>query len=229
VKKPEIVITKNGPYEIAQDIRLNQAIIATDDRGDSVGWEKGREYAAQEEDYHLCRCGRSANKPYCDGTHKDIHFRGRESADRAPYAENAEMLTGPTLDLMDDSSLCIGARFCDRGDKVWRLVEESAEPEKRRQAIEEACNCPSGRLTAVEKNGKMLEPKLEKEISLIEDPCANSRGPLWIKGGLTVEGAGGEKYETRNRMALCRCGESGNQPYCDGTHYECNHMRGLDK
>lgn len=24
----------------------------------------------------LCRCGGSANKPYCDGTHKQIHFEG---------------------------------------------------------------------------------------------------------------------------------------------------------
>jgi len=24
----------------------------------------------------LCRCGASKNKPYCDGTHKEIDFRG---------------------------------------------------------------------------------------------------------------------------------------------------------
>lgn len=25
---------------------------------------------------HLCRCGASKNKPYCDGTHARIEFRG---------------------------------------------------------------------------------------------------------------------------------------------------------
>jgi len=28
----------------------------------------------------------------------------------------------------------------------------------------------------------------------------------------------GFDYEVRNRMTLCRCGESQNKPFCDGTH-----------
>ena len=28
----------------------------------------------------------------------------------------------------------------------------------------------------------------------------------------------GHTWEVRNRVTLCRCGHSGNKPFCDGTH-----------
>ena len=43
-------------------------------------------------------------------------------------------------------------------------------------------------------------------------------GPLWVTGGIAVEGADGETYEVRNRATLCRCGASKNKPFCDGEH-----------
>jgi hypothetical protein len=112
---------------------------------------------------------------------------------------------------------------------VWGLVERSDIPQNKMLAVEEACDCPSGRLTVVDTDGGHIEPQLAPGISAIEDPINNCRGPLWVKDGIAVEGANGEKYEVRNRVTLCRCGESKNQPYCDGNHYNCQHMQGLDK
>ena len=41
---------------------------------------------------------------------------------------------------------------------------------------------------------------------------------IWVKGGIRIEGADGRSYEIRNRVTLCRCGQSSNKPFCDGTH-----------
>jgi CDGSH-type Zn-finger protein len=45
-------------------------------------------------------------------------------------------------------------------------------------------------------------------------------GPLFVSGGIEIERTSGELLETRNRVTLCRCGQSGNKPLCDGTHFE---------
>ena len=41
-------------------------------------------------------------------------------------------------------------------------------------------------------------------------------GPLLVRGRLSIKTPEGELQETR--VALCRCGQSGNKPFCDGTH-----------
>lgn len=224
----QIRITKDGPYELIGDIEIDQAIIQSDENGGSTGWKKGAAYPEREKPVYLCRCGHSRDKPYCDGSHDDAGFCGHEHANRAPYSESAQLIDGETVNLMDDQSLCIGARFCDVGESVWGYVEKSATPGYAEKAAFEACNCPSGRLTVVDAEGKGIEPKLEQSISLVEDPVNDCRGPLWVKGGIEITGCNGEHYETRNRVTLCRCGESKNQPYCDGNHYNCEHMQGLD-
>ena len=91
------------------------------------------------------------------------------------------------------------------------------ELERKNLEIKQACDCPSGRLTACE-NGKDIEPKFEKSIGVIEDPESGVSGPLWIRGGIPVESASGEQYEVRNRVTLCRCGKSKNKPFCNGSH-----------
>lgn len=228
--KKKIRILPKGPYEVTSDTPLNQMFIEPDAKGDSKAWKEGKTYpASQEETYHLCRCGHSKNKPYCDGTHKETHFDGKEVADKAPYDKQAKRYRGDTVDLLDQESLCAVARFCDRGENAWTYAVASSQPGFEELAIYECECCPSGRLTIQRKDGTKVEPELPEEISLIEDTPNNVRGPLWVRGGIELEGADGKSYEVRNRMTLCRCGESSNMPFCDATHLSCEHMKGQDE
>jgi 3-phenylpropionate/trans-cinnamate dioxygenase ferredoxin subunit len=56
-----IQATKNGPYLI------NGALTLKDGDGNTV--------PTKTERIALCRCGGSANKPFCDGTHKKVNFQ----------------------------------------------------------------------------------------------------------------------------------------------------------
>jgi len=43
-------------------------------------------------------------------------------------------------------------------------------------------------------------------------------GPLFARGELAIEGAPDDMPAVRFRAALCRCGQSKNKPFCDGSH-----------
>lgn len=215
--KPRVKVQEKGPYLVTGNVPLREMTIGADEEGFSERWIEGKEYP-HGETYVLCRCGKSNKKPFCDGSHVKAHFKGAETATRAPFDEQASKIEGPKLDLLDAPDLCAFARFCDRGKDVWTYTRGSDDPEEKRLAVEEVSNCPSGRLVSVEKKGKRHEPKLEPSIGVVEDPQMECSGPLWVRGGVEVVGANGEPYETRNRVTLCRCGKSGNTPFCDGTH-----------
>ena len=61
-RKPAIIASKNGPHYVMGFIKL-----------------KDDDNAPQStEHYTLCRCGKSKNKPFCDGMHKDTGFKDNE-------------------------------------------------------------------------------------------------------------------------------------------------------
>jgi len=231
-KKYMVTILKDGPYLVSGNLPLVKEIIVTDDEGIPVDYAKGERYPEQEK-YSLCRCGRSGKPPYCDGTHDRTGFDGTETASRESYLEQAGEIPGPDLDLTDAEELCAIARFCDRAGGVWGLTEDSDDPESRAIAIEEACNCPAGRLVAWDKDtGKPFEIRFKPGISLVEDPGQHVSGPLWVKGGVPIVSSDGAQYEIRNRVTLCRCGASSNKPFCDGSHISVGFSDGdgsLDK
>ena len=140
--------------------------------------------------------------------------------DRPSMAEARQVAcyAGPTLKLKDAAALCSAARFCHKGGGTWELTHHSDDTKARELAIEEACECPSGRLVTWDKSGKVIEPDLEPSIGLIADAQARKMGPIWVRGGIPIESADGFTYEIRNRVTLCGCGKSSNKPFCDGSH-----------
>lgn len=71
---PTIRLRKNGPYVVdGEDVRV-------------VDWN-GVEYVVDRQPIALCRCGGSARKPFCDGSHAR---RGFEAAEGAEAAEDRD-------------------------------------------------------------------------------------------------------------------------------------------
>ena len=64
-----IKVRLNGPYRVDSD----EVTI--------IDWE-GREYEVPPGPVALCRCGASANKPFCDKSHATIGFRAAEPGGR---------------------------------------------------------------------------------------------------------------------------------------------------
>jgi CDGSH-type Zn-finger protein len=166
------------------------------------------------EAYSLCRCGASANKPFCDGAHKNIEWDPAETADRRPTAERQTTYAGDGFAITDDKSLCWHAGFCVREyGHVWDLTAAASTDGDKQQIQAMVQSCPTSRLQYQEPAGSdPIEPELDQRIAVIDD------GPLYLQGGIPVESADGESYETLNRVSLCRCGASANKPYCDGAH-----------
>lgn len=219
-KTPRIRILANGPYIVTGDIPLFE--LSIESKGNGYIYRQGRVFPRQDQ-YLLCRCGKSRNMPFCDGMHLKKLFNGVETASRQPYIEQADKLEGPTLDLTDSENLCAFARFChsDEGN-VWELTRKSDDPSLKEVAVKTAEDCPAGRLIAWDKaTGKAFEPKFQPSIVLIQDPERDCSGPIWVRGGIQIEAADRYEYEVRNRVTLCRCGESHNKPFCDAAHVSC--------
>lgn len=116
-------------------------------RGDILVKDSAGETIVEDTRIALCRCGGSANKPFCDRSHEDIAFTDPG-------------LLGEGLVKKTDSTLT-------EGDQL--------------------------------------------EVS----PSHN--GPLILRGKFCLIGAEGEE-RVGEVVALCRCGQSGNKPFCDGSH-----------
>lgn len=51
----------------------------------------------------------------------------------------------------------------------------------------------------------------------------NNNGSLKIEGEIEIYDGAGNQYDLAGRttIGLCRCGQSNNKPFCDGSHARC--------
>ena len=224
---PMIRINKNGPFTIIGFVPLYKETIISDMFGVAQEWRTDFRFP-DKQNRSLCRCGKTTKNPYCDGSHTSSGFDGTEKGDYSLYHDKAEKFEGADITLLDRKDICADARFCDQAGGTWKLVDQSSDPTSKKIALEETFQCPSGRLVMQDKkSGEDTEPALEKSISIVEDPGAEASGPLWVKGGIPIQSSEGVLYETRNRVTLCRCGNSENKPFCDGKHIVCKFNDGM--
>ena len=211
----QIAIADGGPYLVSGGVPITSKAPIMSEHGEPLTWKTTTADAAEiKERVALCRCGASDNKPYCDGSHARVEWDGTDNAPDGAYDERAKSYGGEGFEVFDDRPICVHAGFCgNRVTNVWKMAAKAGDSRIRAEAMSMVERCPSGALTyAVD--GETNEPDLPSEVAVIPD------GPLWVSGGIEVTRADGSTLENRNRVTLCRCGQSGSKPLCDGSHKE---------
>ena len=214
-----IVVIRDGPYLVAGEIPLvRKRKLVSAEGNDALTWHT-LETTETEETYALCRCGQSRSTPFCDGTHARVGFDGTETADPTPSATHRRTLDGEGFVVRRDGPLCMHAAFCvGREERIPAMMARTGDSYVRAHVMALIERCPSGSYTfALDDSSADVEPHLPIAIGVTEEEKGLA-GALWVTGGIPIERADGQPCETRNRVTLCRCGQSENKPFCDGTH-----------
>src|SRR5215204_7104895 len=87
---PRIEATPNGPYRLTGVRRIRWREKVSTPQGEPITWRDAELIADGDEEYWLCRCGSSQNKPFCDSSHRRVGFEATDAADPTPRAERTK-------------------------------------------------------------------------------------------------------------------------------------------
>ena len=166
----------------------------------------------------LCRCGASASKPFCDGTHAKIGFTSNKLEGRTQ--DKRESYRGGQITIHDNRGICAHAGICtERLATVFRMKQEPwIDPDAASvdEIIAVIQDCPSGALSysmeTDSDHGRNVEPSI----------LIAKNGPYVVTGGVELVDASWGEGASKSEYTLCRCGASKNKPFCDGSHWDIN-------
>jgi CDGSH-type Zn-finger protein/truncated hemoglobin YjbI len=207
---PGIVTAKNGPYLVT-----NVAAVRT-----PLG-----ERLTLPPQLALCRCGASAAKPFCDGTHATSGFTDDKDPKRVP--DRRDTYPGEQVTIFDNRGICQHAGLCtDRLATAFRTKEEPfVAPGGGRmdELVRAVRDCPSGALSLAFDGQEARDladwhGTRDQAIEITQD------GPYRMTGGIPLADSAGTDVpraagSSREHYALCRCGHSQNKPFCSGMHW----------
>ena len=120
-----------------------------------------------------------------------------------------------------DLERCIHSRECVRGlpevfdteKRPW-IRPDKSDPDRVAEVV---MRCPTGALQFERRDGGAEEPVPKENIVAV---AAN--GPLYVRGNIEIKDSTGTILLEDTRVALCRCGESKNKPFCDNSHKQAS-------
>ena len=218
---PMIRPLPNGPYYLINDREPKVVENLKNFKGESLSTTVG---------IALCRCGKSNNKPFCDGTHSIIGFSSQNmnlnenDTNKLTVKNKRRDYVGKEITIHDNRKICSHAKECVNnlpfvfklGSRPWIDSDGS----KMQDIIKTVRKCPSGALSYSIDGIEYRDPKEQRDPILM----VLKNGPYYITGGIELIGENIEFGEgaSKEHYTLCRCGASENKPFCDGTHRTIN-------
>lgn len=200
MSRPSIECKSNGPYLVKNLEDLRNA------KGERI---------PTEATIALCRCGGSAKKPFCDGTHRNNGFSDAKLADVS--ADKRDDYPAKRITIHDNRAICSHAGQCSDGlAAVFKYQQEPwIDPAAAgiEAIVETIRKCPSGALSYTLDGEDGPDDARDPSITVTKD------GPYAVVGNCELPGQAWGKGAAKRRFTLCRCGASKNKPFCDGTHW----------
>jgi len=193
----KIIGFENGPLEV--------------DCADAVFMQEGKELKVENLS-HPCRCGKSQNKPFCDGSHVQAGF-----SDKREISQEVEQsYKGEEVTINFNRSICAGAGECVRGlATVFKSGDSDnwifPDADSNENIIKTISACPSGALSYTVDGKTTIDTRVKPKVSIIKN------GPYNVEG-IKLEGMPIPTNFSETKYTLCRCGYSKNKPYCDYSH-----------